>query len=442
MNNKNQNDNLGVSEGDEYKEECEKLNTLTLDADLGVDAGVDAGVDTGVDAGVDDEDIIKDAFETFDEMGLTNNILHGIYAHGFEKPSQIQKYAIVPITQGRDIIAQSQSGTGKTATFLIGMMANIIQNEATTQALIVCPTRELAKQIHGILSDLARYTDITSALLIGGTQRLKYSQGHGNNDEMAVSQHVVVGTPGRILEYFHRKRIDPDNVKMLILDEADEMLSRGFQEQIREVIRALNTKCQVCLFSATMPPEMLELTQHFMVKPMRYLIKNAELTLEGIRQFYVFVERADYKLETLCDLYGLVSATQSMIYCNSKRRVAWLASMMRERQFTVSCITGGMMQDERNQVMDEFRNGKTRVLICTDVLSRGIDVQQVSLILNYELPMERETYIHRIGRSGRFGRKGVAINLIGRNELNDLKTLEQFYHTQIEELPANLDELI
>lgn len=384
-------------------------------------------------------DKITECYETFDAMGLSKDILHGIYAYGFEKPSQIQKYAIVPIISGKDIIAQSQSGTGKTATFLIGMMSRIDNTINMVQSLIICPTRELAKQIHNILVDLSRYANITSQLLIGGTYMNKHPT---VKDVDVIKDMVLVGTPGRIMDCLKRNKINTDYLKILILDEADEMLSRGFQEQIRYIFQYLNNNSQICLFSATMPPEMLELTTDFMNNPVRYLIKNAELTLEGINQYYVYVENNNYKLDTLCDLYGLVSATQSIIYCNSKKRVTWLANMMREKLFTVSCITGSMAQEERNKIMDEFRNGKTRVLICTDILSRGIDIQQVSLILNYELPLEKETYIHRIGRSGRFGRKGIAINLINKYEINDLKKLEQFYHTQIDELPQNLNDLI
>ncbi|GFY71307.1 eukaryotic initiation factor 4A-II [Trichonephila inaurata madagascariensis] len=229
---------------------------------------------------------------------------------------------------------------------------------------------------------------------------------------------------------------------MFVLDEADEMLSRGFKDQIYDVFRMLNNSIQVILLSATMPADVLEVTKQFMRDPVRILVKKEELTLEGIKQFYIAVDREEWKLETLCDLYETLTITQAVIFCNTRRKVDWLTDKMRGKDFTVSALHGDMDQKERDVIMREFRSGSSRVLITTDILARGIDVQQVSLVINYDLPTNRENYIHRIGRGGRFGRKGVAINFITEDDKRSLRDIEQFYNTQIEEMPLNVADLI
>jgi translation initiation factor 4A len=240
----------------------------------------------------------------------------------------------------------------------------------------------------------------------------------------------------------NRRALKIDQIKMFILDEADEMLSRGFKDQIYDVFRCLNPNIQVVLLSATMPADVLEVTKRFMRDPIRILVKKEELTLEGIKQFYVMVEKEEWKLDTLCDLYETLAITQAVIFCNTRRKVDWLTERMHERDFTVSCMHGDMDQKERDIVMREFRTGSSRVLITTDLLARGIDVQQVSLVINYDLPTNRENYIHRIGRGGRFGRKGVAINFVTEDDKRTLKDIEQFYNTQVEEMPMNVADLI
>jgi translation initiation factor 4A len=240
----------------------------------------------------------------------------------------------------------------------------------------------------------------------------------------------------------NRSALKPNTIKVFVLDEADEMLSRGFKDQIYDVFRFLSSKVQVCLFSATMPAEVLELTKTFMRDPVRILVKKDELTLEGIKQFYVAVDREDWKLDTLCDLYATLTITQAIIYVNTRRKVDWLYDKMTQKDFPVSSVHGDMEQKQRDEIMDEFRNGSTRVLITTDLLARGIDVQQVSLVINYDLPTNRENYIHRIGRGGRFGRKGVAINFVTTEDARSLRDIESFYTTHIEEMPANVADLI
>jgi len=254
--------------------------------------------------------------------------------------------------------------------------------------------------------------------------------------------HVVVGTPGRVLDLVQRGALDTSHIKIFVLDEADEMLSRGFKDQIYDVFQVLPQKIQVGLFSATMPTEALEITQKFMHNPLRILVKQEEVTLEGIRQFYINCEREQWKFDVLCDLYDTLNIAQAVIFCNTRKKVEWLTDQLRAKDFTVSAIHGDLEQDKRNVILSEFRTGSSRVLITTDLLARGIDVHGVSLVINYDVPKNFEKYIHRIGRSGRFGRKGVAINLISQEDFSMMGELEKFYSTKIEEMPANIADLL
>merc|ERR1712166_867706 len=349
--------------------------------------------------GLTDADISSnwdEIVETFDAMELPEELLRGIYSYGFEKPSAIQQRAIRPTISGRDLIAQAQSGTGKTATFAIGCLALVDQKVQECQALILAPTRELAQQIQKVVIALGDYMNIKVHACVGGTAV------RDDIRTLSAGVHIVVGTPGRVGDMINRRALRLDNIKQFFLDEADEMLSRGFRDEIYNIFKYLPETVQVCLFSATMPLEVMEVTKRFMRDPVRILVKRDELTLEGIKQFYIAVDREDWKLDTLCDLYETLTITQAIIYCNTRRKVDWLRDQMQERDFTVSCMHGDMDQRERDIIMREFRSGSSRVLITTDLLARGIDVQQVSLVINFDLPTNRENYIHRIGRSGRF----------------------------------------
>jgi len=391
-------------------------------------------------AGMDPDGVIDsnwdEVTENFDDMNLREELLRGVYAYGFEKPSAIQQRAIVPCVKGHDVIAQAQSGTGKTATFSISILQQIDTKLAQCQALVLAPTRELAQQIQKVVIALGDYMGAQCHACIGGTSVREDMR------KLDAGQHIVVGTPGRVFDMISRKVLRTYDIKMFVLDEADEMLSRGFKDQIYDVFRHLNSNIQVVLLSATMPAEVLEVTTRFMREPIRILVKKEELTLEGIRQFYVSVEREEWKLDTLCDLYETLTITQAVIFCNTRRKVDWLTEKMHQRDFTVSAMHGDMDQKERDVIMREFRSGSSRVLITTDLLARGIDVQQVSLVINYDLPTNRENYIHRIGRGGRFGRKGVAINFVTDDDKRTLNDIEKFYNTRIDEMPMNVADLI
>ena len=334
------------------------------------------------------------------------------------------------------ILSLSPSQQGKTATFAIGTLAKLDPKLRECQSLILAPTRELAQQIQKVVIALGDYMELQVHACVGGT---------AVRDDIRTLQggvHVVVGTPGRVYDMINRRALRLDSIRQFFLDEADEMLSRGFKDQIYDIFKFLPESVQVCLFSATMPLDVLEVTQRFMRDPVRILVKKDELTLEGIKQFYIAVEREEWKLDTLCDLYETLTITQAIIYCNTRRKVDWLQEQMQERDFTVSCMHGDMDQRERDIIMREFRSGSSRVLITTDLLARGIDVQQVSLVINFDLPTNRENYIHRIGRSGRFGRKGVAINFLTEGDVRYLRDIEQFYQTEITEMPMNVADLI
>eukprot|EP00608_Synchroma_pusillum_P001623 CAMPEP_0198426246 /NCGR_PEP_ID=MMETSP1452-20131203/5120_1 /TAXON_ID=1181717 /ORGANISM="Synchroma pusillum, Strain CCMP3072" /LENGTH=402 /DNA_ID=CAMNT_0044146615 /DNA_START=127 /DNA_END=1335 /DNA_ORIENTATION=+ len=374
--------------------------------------------------------------ETFDAMDLKEELLRGIYAYGFEKPSAIQQRAVKPMISGRDVIAQAQSGTGKTAAFTVGILQRVNADLRQCQALVLAPTRELAQQILKVVKSLGDFMNLELHACVGGT---------GVREDMRTLQagvHVVVGTPGRVFDMIQRRALRLDHVQLFVLDEADEMLSRGFKDQIYDVFKYLPEQVQCAIFSATMPLDVLEVTDKFMRDPIRILVKRDELTLEGIKQFFIAIEREEWKLDTLCDLYETLTITQAIIYLNTRRKVDWLTEQMTGRDFVVSSMHGDMDQRERDLIMREFRSGSTRVLITTDLLARGIDVQQVSLVINYDLPTNRENYIHRIGRSGRFGRKGVAINFLTQGDARYMQDIEQFYNTQVEEMPSDVADLI
>lgn len=387
----------------------------------------------------DDETLFEsnwtETVNTFEELNLDTDLLRGIYGIGFVKPSVIQQKGILPVLKGRDTIAQAQSGSGKTATFSISVLQNIDKTDLKPQALIIAPTRELAMQIADVVSKLGYYLKVKVHLCVGGTsvsdERNKLKEGC----------HVVVGTPGRIKDMITRQYLSTSFLKMLVVDEADEMLGMGFLEQINEIIKVIPPDCQIALFSATISPEIIKLTKDIMNDPAKILVKKENLTLEGIKQYYLSCSTDQNKYENLFEIFSNIDINQCIIYCNTKEKAKILAEKMIESDYMVSCISSDLPQEKRNEIMKEFREGASRILVSTDLLARGIDVQQVGLVINFELPNKKENYIHRIGRSGRYGRRGVAINLVSQHEATYLMQIQEFYQTQISELPSDLSEL-
>jgi translation initiation factor 4A len=377
-----------------------------------------------------------EVFDSFDTMNLPDQLLRGIYAFGFEKPSEIQKRGIVPIAQGRDVLAQAQSGTGKTGTFTIGSLCRIDPSLPQVQVLVLVPTHELAEQIYKVAVGIGNYLNLKAHYAIGGNPRRVDVQAIKNGCQF------LVGTPGRIYDLCYSGALVRDHVKVLIMDEADQMLEDRFQDQVMEILKlGFPSQTRVCLFSATMPPEIVKFTDGILTDPVRVLIAANQVPLEGIKQYFVSFDSEDWKFDALCDIYAQLPINQAIIYCNKRQKAEWLGMKMKEAKFTLEVIHGEMTSDERKQKMDDFRQGKVRVLISTDLLARGIDGQQVSLVINFELPLDTANYIHRIGRAGRYGRKGVTINLICANEKKLKDQIEGYWATVMSELPSNLGEL-
>jgi translation initiation factor 4A len=369
----------------------------------------------------------------WDELEIDSSILRGIYACGFENPSPIQSKAIIPIIMNHDIIAQAQSGTGKTAAFSIGALSKIDLSLNSNQILIMSPTHELTKQIASVITSLGSMMNgLKIQVLVGGSSIESDKELLNNN-----TPHIIVGCPGRVYDMMRRNYITSNTLKLVILDEADEMLSSGFKEQIYNIFSFFNNDIQVALFSATLPSHIYNITNKFMRNPVKICVTPDKLTLEGIRQYYLAVDNDWDKYENLKKLYSFITLSQCIIYCNSVKRVMDLYDAMKEDNFPVSAIHSSMDKIERDTAFTEFRTGKARVLISSNVTARGIDIQQVSIVINFDIPKDVHTYIHRIGRSGRWGRKGTGINFITRRDIFKIKEIEQYYNTQIDELPSN-----
>ena len=378
----------------------------------------------------------NEEISSFDDLELKEDLLRGIYAYGFEKPSSIQQKAIKPTIMGRDIIAQAQSGTGKTGTFGISVLERIDTTTNKTQALILAPTRELVDQITSVISNIGTFLKVKVAGFVGG-KSIK-----DDIIKLKSGIQVVVGTPGRIEDLITKKVLMLDDIKIFVLDEADEMLSSGFVLQVQKIFTRLDDLVQIALFSATLTKDVKKITEDLM-KPdaVKIYIPTHEQTLDGIPQYYVKLNEKE-KFDVIMDLYDKLTLSTTIIFCNSIRTVDWLSNNLNQRDFSTSTIHGGMTQTEREDKLLKLRKGDTRILITTDILSRGIDVQQLSMVVNYDLPYEPETYIHRIGRCGRFGRKGLAINLVNPKDYDKLGFIESHYQTTLNELPSNIETLI
>ena len=370
--------------------------------------------------------------ENWDELNIKTDLLRGIYAYGFEKPSEIQKKSIPIMIQGKDVIAQAQSGMGKTGAFSISTLELIDCSKSKLQALLLAPTHELAKQTLNVIKSLgSMFPQLVVKNLIGGTSIQDDAEDIRNN-----CPHIIVGCAGRVYDMFHRKYISSKDIRLLVLDEADEMLSRGFKDQIYNIFQFMNENIQVALFSATLPAEIMALTKKFMRNPVEITMEVEKLNLECIKQYYIAMRDDNDKYDTLKDLFSAISVSQCIIYCNSVKRVSELHKAMVEEGFSVCCIHSSMDKVERHKEFNNFRTGGYRVLISSNVTARGIDIQQVSTVINFDITKDPHTYLHRIGRSGRWGRKGVAINFITKYDVPVMKRIESYYGISMEELPA------
>jgi superfamily II DNA/RNA helicase len=374
----------------------------------------------------------------WDDFYLDDNILRGIYSYGFEKPSQIQQTAILPILEKKDVIAQAPSGTGKTGAFTVSSLQRVDVTSDTTQVLILAPTHELVKQIHNVICSIGTMMEgLRVKLLVGGTSVSEDSHELRNN-----VPHVIVGSVGRVSDMIRRRNIQTKNIKLFVLDEADEMLSGGFINNIRDMFITFGEDIQTAIFSATLPSEIIELTDRFMKTPTRITMEAEKLNLEGIQQFFVALSNDHEKYATLMDLFSKLTINQTIVYANSVNRVIDLYDAMKKDGCAVCCIHSNMTTQERQQSLQAFRAGEYRVLISSNVTARGIDVQQVSFVINFDIPRCVHNYLHRIGRSGRWGRKGMAINFITREDVSIMKNIERHYKSTINELPATFENII
>jgi len=370
------------------------------------------------------------------------NILRGVTAYGFDDPSPIQQKTIIPLLEGHDVVGQAQSGTGKTAAFAVGLLSRLNTSKNTTQALVLSPTRELASQTTRVISSLGGMMNpalrVESAF--GGVLADRNSETRSFL-KVSPQPHVVCGCPGRIFDMLRRGSLNPDNLVIVVIDEADELLSRGFKDQMFNIFQHFQNNIQVALFSATLPPHMDEITNKIMRNPVTVRVESKQLTLEGISQFFVAVDDDQQKYATLKDVYSHISMSQCIIYCNSVKRVVDLYEAMVDDGFPVCHIHREMEMSERLKRFDDFRCGGSRVLISTNLTARGIDIQQVSTVINFDLPKDVSFYLHRIGRSGRWGRKGVALNFITRRDVPKIKEIEETFGCDIKECPGDLSLL-
>jgi len=376
-------------------------------------------------------------YKEFDEMNLPENLLRGVYAYGFEKPSAIQEKGIVPIAEGRDVLAQAQSGTGKTGTFVIGSLARVDEAIKKPQVLVLVHVRELAQQIEKVAKALGSFMNLQVLCAVGGNPL------RDDIRQLEGGAQFIVGTPGRVFDLVNRNVLDRSEIRVLIMDEADQMLEDLFYKQVMCILeKGFPEKTRVALFSATMPEQVVEVANKILNNPVRVLIKPAAVRLEGIQQFFVPLDREDHKFECICDLYKNLNISQAVIFCNKRQKAEMLAERMTAQGYPVTCLHGELEKPERTRRMKQFIEGSTRVMVATDIIARGIDVQQISLVINYELPTNRENYVHRIGRAGRFGRKGTTINMLLPEEEGMMKDISEHYDMKVLPLPDSISNLV
>ena len=370
---------------------------------------------------------------TWDDFGLKTELLRGIYTYGFESPSDIQKRAIPHILSGKDIIGQAQSGTGKTGAFTIGALQSVDVDRSTTQVLIIVPTHELVSQTCAVINAFSTFMPyLRLKTLVGGT-----SINADIAELKAHPPHVIVGCTGRIYDMMKRRALSISDVKLCILDEADEMLSVGFKEQIYNIFQSLPSNVQIALFSATMPEPIIKITEKFMRDPVKIMVEPEKLNLDGIQQYYISIYDDHSKYDAFKSVLERLTTSQTIIYINSVARVIDLYNAMVEDGFSVCCIHSNMSKEERKDIITKFRAGNYRLLVSSNLTARGVDIQQVNTVINFDIPKSAETYLHRIGRSGRWGRKGVAINFVTKHDIFSMKNIERHFKIDIQEFPEN-----
>lgn len=372
----------------------------------------------------------------FEELDIDERILRAIEDMGFEETSPIQTQAIPAVCEGIDVVGQAQTGTGKTAAYTIPMLMKIDPQIKKPQAIVLCPTRELAVQVAEEIRKLAKYmSDIKVLPVYGGQEIVRQIK------SLKTGVQIIVGTPGRVMDHMRRKTVKFDNINMVILDEADEMLDMGFREDMETILTETPQDRQTVMFSATMPKAIMDIARNFQKDARVIKVVRKELTVSNIEQFYYEV-RPKNKTEVLCRLIDIYNPRLSVVFCNTKRQVDELISELKGRGYFADGIHGDMKQQQRDRVMDDFRSGNVDILIATDVAARGIDVDDVDMVFNYDIPQDEEYYVHRIGRTGRAGRSGMALSFISGKEVYKLKDIERYCKTKILAKPVpSLDDV-
>ncbi|XP_040278435.1 ATP-dependent RNA helicase DDX19A [Bufo bufo] len=383
--------------------------------------------------------------KSFEELRLKPQLLKGVYSMGFNRPSKIQENALPMMLAEppQNLIAQSQSGTGKTAAFVLAMLSRVNPANRYPQCLCLSPTYELALQTGKVIEQMGEfYPELKLAYAVRGN---KLDRGH------KVAEQIVIGTPGTVLDWCSKlKFIDPKKMKVFVLDEADVMIAtQGHQDQSIRIQRMLPRDCQMLLFSATFEDSVWKFAQKVVPEPNIIKLKREEETLDTIKQYYVLCNSREEKFHALCNIYGSITIAQAMIFCHTRKTASWLAGELSKEGHQVALLSGEMMVEQRAAVIDRFREGKEKVLVTTNVCARGIDVEQVSVVINFDLPVDREgnpdneTYLHRIGRTGRFGKRGLAINMVeSKHSMNILRQIEQHFNKPIEKLDTDdIDEI-
>eukprot|EP00796_Vickermania_ingenoplastis_P005616 gene5616-4035_t len=378
------------------------------------------------------EDVESRRNVNFEDYALRRELQMGIYEKGFEKPSPVQEEAIPVVLQGKDVLARAKNGTGKTASFVIPVLEKVDTRDEHVQALLMVPTRELALQTAQVTKELGKHiTGLEVMVTTGGTTL--------RDDILRLNKavHILVATPGRVLDLASKKVAKLDNCRIIVLDEADKLLSAEFTRIIEDIYKFLPARHQSLLFSATFPVTVKSFAAKYLQDAYEINLMD-ELTLKGVTQYYAFVEERQ-KIHCLNTLFNKLQINQSIIFCNSVNRVELLAKKITQLGYSCFYIHARMQQQHRNRVFHDFREGQCRNLVCSDLITRGIDIQAVNVVINFDFPKFAETYLHRIGRSGRFGHLGLAINFVTYDDRYNVYRIEEELDTEIKPIPAEID---
>jgi ATP-dependent RNA helicase DeaD len=367
--------------------------------------------------------------ENFEDLPLTPEVKKGIEELGFTELFPIQAQAIIPLLEGKDVIGQAQTGTGKTAAFGIPMVERVNPNIKRVQGLVLAPTRELAIQVAQRISRFSRYSSLKVLPVYGGEPI--------NKQICALERgvHIVVGTPGRVIDHLKRRTLNLSSTKVVVLDEADRMLDMGFIDDINYILSRVPEDRQLSLFSATIDQSVMNVCHRYMKNPEKILVSKDEIALTQLNQYYMVVNPRN-KLEYLLDILKRNNMAKAIIFCNTRRGTDWLAHKLNRYGYDAKSLHGGFTQAQRDRVSNSFRNGQLKMLIATDVAARGLDIQGITHIINYDIPLDALVYFHRIGRTARMGNDGTAITLVGYGEMAELSKIKTLTKTNIEELEA------